>query len=189
MAILPVQDNSEDRRVALSDPRIDLEHPHRGATILFVEDEPSIREMATLYLAAKGYRVVVASSGDEAVTLWREHAAEIDLVVTDLIMPGRVNGHQLVERLRADRPDLKVIFVSGYSPDTAGEETLPGEATKFLPKPYRLKEMADRIHDCLWAREQEPTGPSRLVRFSTSRSRCSASTALPAAQAQLLKKV
>jgi signal transduction histidine kinase/DNA-binding response OmpR family regulator len=128
-------------------------HTHEGkkgdATILFVEDEAAIREMATMYLEGNGYHVIEASNGREAVALWEKHRNEIDLVLTDLMMPGGLNGHQLVQRLQADRPDLKAIFVSGYSCDLFGDETFLDETTDFLQKPYRLKNLADMVHDCL----------------------------------------
>jgi CheY-like chemotaxis protein len=130
-----------------------LEGKKGDATILFVEDEAAIREMATMYLEGNGYHVIEASNGREAVALWEKHRNEIDLVLTDLMMPGGLNGHQLVQRLQADRPDLKAIFVSGYSCDLFGDETFLDETTDFLQKPYRLKNLADMVHDCL-ARDQ-----------------------------------
>ncbi len=121
----------------------------REATILYVEDESTIRDMAKMYLEGNGYRVIAATDGAEAVSLWQEQKDEIDLVLTDLLMPNGVNGHQLVERLKSDRPDLKAIFVSGYSSDLFGEEAFLDESTYFLPKPYRLKKLVDMVHDCL----------------------------------------
>ena len=118
-------------------------------TILFVEDEASIREMTTMYLEALGYRVIEASDSTTAVMLWGKHDREIDLVLTDLVMPGALTGHRLVERLRADRPDLKAILVSGYHSESFGEGTFLGETTNFLQKPYRLKNLSDMVHDCL----------------------------------------
>ncbi|MCA1594433.1 MAG: response regulator, partial [Acidobacteria bacterium] len=105
--------------------------------------------MATMYLEGKGYHVIEASDANEAIRLWKKYAGEIDLVLTDLMMPGGVNGHQLVEELKADRPDLKAIFVSGYSSDLFGEKTFLDQSTNFLSKPYRLKKLADMVHDCL----------------------------------------
>jgi CheY-like chemotaxis protein/signal transduction histidine kinase len=126
-----------------------------GATILFVEDEASIREVATMYLKTNGYRVIAANDGKQALTLWDQHQHEIDLVLTDLMMPGGLNGHQLVQQLQADRPELKAIFVSGYSSDLFGEETFLDETTNFLQKPYRLKNLAEMVHECLGVREAE----------------------------------
>ena len=126
-----------------------LERTQRGGTILFVEDEPRIREMATMYLERDGYRVIEANDGAQAVMLWEKHEAEIDLVLTDLMIPGGLNGHQLVERLQADRPELQAIFVSGYSSDLFGKETLLEETIHFLQKPYRLKNLSEMVQGCL----------------------------------------
>jgi CheY-like chemotaxis protein len=156
MDILLVEDKSIDRRFALeakdagfSRTTQALETCKGAGTILFVEDEPTIRAMATMYLTRDGYRVLEANDGAQAVMLWEQHGDEIDLVLTDLMMPGGLNGHQLVERLQAERPNLKAIFVSGYNSDVFGEQTFLGETTNFLPKPYRLKNLSEMIHDCL----------------------------------------
>ncbi|MDQ6625800.1 MAG: response regulator, partial [Verrucomicrobiota bacterium] len=126
-----------------------LEKVRAGVTILFVEDESAIRLLAKTYLEGSGFRVLAAADGAEAVTLWQKHGSEIDLVLTDLMMPGGVNGHELVERLQLDRPELKAIFVSGYSSDLFGEETFLHESTNFLQKPYRLKNLLEMVHECL----------------------------------------
>jgi CheY-like chemotaxis protein len=140
-----IADSNEDALL----PCAALKKVEGGATILFVEDEASIREMTTMYLNANGYRVIVANNGAQAVTLWEQHEGEIDLVLTDLLMPGGLNGHELVERLQADRPDLKAIFVSGYSYELLGEETFLDQTTNFLQKPYRLKSLSEMVQGCL----------------------------------------
>lgn len=81
--------------------------------------------------------------------LWEKHEGEIDLVLSDLLMLGGMNGHQLVQRLKADRPDLKAILVSGRSSDLFSKETRLDETTDFLQKPYRLRDLAEMVHDCL----------------------------------------
>jgi CheY-like chemotaxis protein len=117
--------------------------------ILLVEDEETIRLMARLYLQSSGYRVLEAGDARRAIALWEKHAGEIDLVVTDLMMPGGLNGHQLIEHLQAHRPDLKAIFVSGYSPDSFDNPTILNRTTPFLRKPYRLKNLVEMVQDCL----------------------------------------
>ena len=127
----------------------ELQKVKSGGTILFVEDESSIREMTTMYLEAEGYRVIEANDGAQAVMLLKKREQEIDLVLTDLKMPGGLNGQQLVERLQADRPNLKAIFVSGYSSELFGEETFLDETTNFLQKPYQLKNLSEMVQGCL----------------------------------------
>jgi CheY-like chemotaxis protein len=124
------------------------------ATILFVEDEAMIRTMTKMYLEGNGYRVIDACDGTEAISLWQEHESEIDLVVTDLEMPG-INGRQLVQRLKVDRLGLKAIFVSGYTSGQSGEEADVDESARFLPKPYRLKDLTEMVQDCLSRKSPE----------------------------------
>ena len=135
-----------------------LQKVARGGTILFVEDEPSIREMTTMYLKAAGFRIIEASDSATAAMLWERYRGEIDLVVTDLMLPGSMNGHQLVARLQADRPDLKAILVSGHSFDHLGEEMFLDAAISFLEKPYRLKDLSDLVGECIGQREAVQRG-------------------------------
>ena len=130
-----------------------LQKVQGGGAILLVEDEPSIREMTTMFLKAAGYRVIGASDSATALMLWEEHRGEIDLVLTDLMLPGSMNGHQLVARLQADRSDLKAILVSGHSFDRFGEEMFADAAISFLEKPYRLKGLSDLVGECIGQRE------------------------------------
>ena len=125
-----------------------------NATILFVEDEANIRQMAKMFLESHGYRVIEANNGAEALEIWRKHRDEIDLVLTDLVMPNGVSGHQLIEQLQSERPDLKVIFSSGYSQDLLGDDTFLRANTNFLQKPYRLNSLSQMIHDCLYGKQE-----------------------------------
>ena len=106
-------------------------------TILVVEDEPAVREIMTHILRQKGYRVLEAADGPEAITLWSEHASAVDLLVTDIVMPNGLKGNVLAERFRAQKEELKVIFSSGYSSDFGTDETPLGEGCDFLQKPYK----------------------------------------------------
>jgi len=131
-----------------------VQKPTSGhGTILFVEDEVHIRELAKMFLESKGYRIIEAGNGPEAVQHWEKHRHEIDLVLTDLVMPEGLSGQQLVQRLHAERPDLKVIFSSGYSSDLFGESGILKEGSNFLQKPYRLNSLAEIVHDCLYSGE------------------------------------
>ncbi len=118
-------------------------------TILFVEDETSVRKMGEIALAGLGYRVITAVDGMDGLQLWQLHQHEIDLVLTDLVMPGGVNGRELAERLKADRPTLRVIFTSGYSHEVAGQELRLEEGRNFLPKPYDMVGLARIIRASL----------------------------------------
>lgn len=104
-------------------------------TILLVEDETSVRLLVRHMLERAGYRVQEAASGVEALRLWESLKDEIDLLFTDIVMPGGINGLELANQLKAITPDLKVIFTSGYSPDIAGRELEFEEGQNFLQKP------------------------------------------------------
>ncbi|MFN2475377.1 MAG: response regulator [Chthoniobacterales bacterium] len=117
--------------------------------ILLVEDEANIRCMAKMYLEGQGYSVLEASDGTEALKSWEAHKGEIDLVVTDMMMPGGLNGRQLLSRLQTDRPSLKAIFVSGYTSERVADGSALTENTYFLAKPYRLSKLCDVIRESL----------------------------------------
>ena len=122
-----------------------------AVTILLVEDEPTVREMVKMYLEGNGYNVIEAADADRALELWHDRDCEIDLVLTDVMMPGLLNGPQLVQELQAERPELKAILVSGYGPDSFQDVTFPFGTTNFLQKPYRLIQLVEAIRDCLGA--------------------------------------
>jgi two-component system, cell cycle sensor histidine kinase and response regulator CckA len=119
-----------------------------SASILLVEDEEAVRAFAARALASRGYTVHEAGSGSEALEVMEETEGEIDLVVSDVVMP-EMDGPTLLVELRKTSPDLKIIFVSGYAQD-AFEENLPeGEKFFFLPKPFTLKQLATTVKDVL----------------------------------------
>jgi PAS domain S-box-containing protein len=118
-------------------------------TILLVEDEKPVRELVARVLEKHGYRVLQAGTGAEAVELWRSHKDGIALLLTDLIMPGNMNGRQLAETLQMERPALKVIFTSGYSADIAGKDFKLESETNFLQKPYHPQTLALVVRRCL----------------------------------------
>ena len=127
---------------------------HKGglgdqATILLVEDEGGIRSMAKMFLETKGYSIIEAESGPDAVAIWKKKQSQIDLVVTDVDMPDGFTGRQLAQRLQVDRPDLKVIFSSGYSCDLVGGSDLLDANSNFLQKPYRLSNLVEMIRHSL----------------------------------------
>ena len=127
------------------------QQPVRGGTetILVVEDEAPVRELVCSILADHGYKVRQAETGVEALELWHRNQEKIDLLLTDLVMPDRLNGRELAERLRALHPPLKVIFTSGYSGDAVGEALTSNRDLHYLQKPYDLQKLAQTVRDCL----------------------------------------
>jgi two-component system, cell cycle sensor histidine kinase and response regulator CckA len=123
--------------------------PGGNETILLVEDETALRDLATEVLSRYGYRIFAAESGAQALQLWEEHGSSIDMVLTDLVMPGRINGRQLAENLRARRPALKVLFTTGYSSELEGWEPADPPEIRCLHKPYPPHELAAAVRTCL----------------------------------------
>src|SRR5205814_8638740 len=93
------------------------EIPGGDETILVVEDEVALRELVEEVLRKKGYTVLQASSGVQALKVWQRHKDQIDLVLTDMMMPEGVSGRELAEKVLTEKPDLKVIYSSGHSLD------------------------------------------------------------------------
>ena len=119
------------------------DHTGQGM-VLLVEDEDPVRAVNSRALAARGYTVLEAASGIEALRLIEEHRDEIDVVVSDVVMP-EMDGPTLLRELRKHRPDLKVIFVSGYAEDAFRKNLPEGEAFNFLPKPFSLKQLVETV--------------------------------------------
>jgi CheY-like chemotaxis protein len=123
--------------------------PGGTETILVVEDEPVLREMARDILASCGYKILEASSGREALNLWNRRTAQIDLLLTDMVMPEGVSGVDLAEQLLAAQPRLKIIFTSGYTANEVSPELLARTRARFLQKPYAHNALAQTVRDCL----------------------------------------
>jgi len=114
-------------------------------TILLVEDELQLRYPVQRALAQLGYRVLEAATGKEAVEIWKRHRSEIQLLLTDMVMPGGMNGRELAEQLQKESPKLKVIYASGYSIEVAGSDLQLDEGVNFLPKPFDFHQLAQTV--------------------------------------------
>ena len=110
--------------------------PHGDATILLVEDEEMLRDFVNTVLSSTGYQVLSAANGQEALDIWATRHQDIDLLLTDVVMPESISGRELAQKLMIDRPDLKVIFTSGYSAELIGPEFEQDKEHGFLSKPY-----------------------------------------------------
>ncbi len=117
--------------------------------ILLVEDEAALRGLASKLLQRQGYRIVEAASGAEAVEIWELEAGAFDLLLTDMVMPGGMTGRELAEKLVAEKPELRVIFTSGYSTDMVANNLVLEEEVNFLPKPYPPKALIQIVRACL----------------------------------------
>ena len=117
-------------------------------TILLVEDEDAVRSFAARALKLRGYSVLEASGGEEALALVKDHGGAIQLLVTDVVMPN-MDGPTLVRNVRRLIPDIRVIFMSGYAEDAFRRHDEKAENLHFLPKPFGLKELAAKVKDVL----------------------------------------
>lgn len=135
------------------------QHLARGSeTILLVEDEPSLLQLASSMLRDLGYTVLTATSGGEALKTWAQHKHNISLLLTDVVMPGKTSGVALGKLLLQEKPSLAVIYTSGYSEELVGGEFRPGPNERFLPKPYTPRELGTLVRQCL---DQPATAPVR----------------------------
>jgi len=117
-------------------------------TVLLVDDEAALRELIRRVLESRGYSVLVARDGDEAVRLAKAHAGVIEILVTDVIMPG-ATGTQITEIIAADRPEMKVLYVSGYNEESIVRRGLLGSGRAFLSKPFKLTLLLRRVRELL----------------------------------------
>ncbi|MGB8655978.1 MAG: response regulator, partial [Candidatus Acidiferrales bacterium] len=139
--------------VAAEAERISTEKPAERSqtgseTILFVEDEESVRELVSEYLKNAGYNVLEAIDGAQALEVAQAHQSEIHILVTDVVMP-RVSGRELATRLTATRTALKVLYVSGYTDDSIFRHGVLEGGMAFLQKPFNLKTLAQKIRAVL----------------------------------------
>jgi two-component system, cell cycle sensor histidine kinase and response regulator CckA len=123
--------------------------------VLVAEDEEPLREMVVEVLRSQGYTVLEAASGVHAIEIWEHSNRQIDLLVTDMVMPGGILGAELAERLAEKSPGLRVIYTSGYSPGMAGKELSLLKGRNFLAKPYTVGDLAQFVRECLDAPLQQ----------------------------------
>ena len=122
--------------------------PQGRETILVVEDERMLRELICHMLEMKGYEVLSAESGNAALELCQTRAGSIDLLLTDVVMPGR-SGGQLARFLSARYPHFKILFMSGYTEDAIVRHGVSTHTAHFLPKPFSQAELARKVREVL----------------------------------------
>jgi CheY-like chemotaxis protein len=127
-------------------------------TVLIVEDEASIRRVAVRILERQGYAVLQAAGGTEALRVARAHDGPIDVLVTDVVMPG-MDGRELAEALLVNRPEMTVLYTSGYTDDEVVKRGVQRLEVAFLPKPYDPTALRDKVRKVLdTARARKPAG-------------------------------
>ena len=142
-------------------PRVDAPAPQAAVeeaaalldgseTVLVAEDEEAVRQIIEKALQARGYRVMVARDGSEALALATRHAGQIDLLVTDVVMPD-MNGRELSQRLTRVRPRIRTLYLSGYTDDAILHHGVLEEGVAFLQKPFSLGALARKVRDVIEA--------------------------------------
>lgn len=129
----------------------DVAYPdaERGSeTILLAEDQVSVRSLIAKALKDRGYRVIEAENGEDAIVRAGEHAAPIHLVLTDVLMP-ELSGRDLFDKLRQWYPNLRVLFMSGYAAGAVSARVLQDERTGFIAKPFQMDQLALTIRGLL----------------------------------------
>jgi two-component system cell cycle sensor histidine kinase/response regulator CckA len=131
------------------EPRSAPQTAARGSeTVLVVEDEDGVRKLLTYVLRKRGYEVLEASGPEEALAIFEKHAADIHLVLTDMIMPG-MSGRELAEKLQQIRPEMKMMFMSGYTDDVLVRTGALSPGMSFLAKPLRPDVLAAKVREAL----------------------------------------
>lgn len=123
--------------------------PHgRHETLLVVEDEPSVRDYVAAVFQRTNYKVVTTGSAEEALPLFSSDPQRFQLLLTDIVLPG-LNGRELAERMRQQRPDLPVLFTSGYADSAKIGASVLDDRTQYLQKPYRIDELLQKVRDLI----------------------------------------
>ena len=125
---------------------MNMSSEHQSETILVVDDEPSVRTLIEKILTMRGYAVLAASDAEEALRLNREH--EVDAVVTDVMLPS-MKGPELVEKLRLHQPQLRALFISGFTSDALLDGGLSPEDVAFVQKPFTGEALSSRLRELL----------------------------------------
>jgi CheY-like chemotaxis protein len=129
--------------------RVEVKGIPRGTeTILVVEDEEDVRKLAVRILERQGYKVLEASQGLDALLIAEKYKDLIHLLVTDVVMP-KISGRELAERTASIRPEIKVLYMSGYTDNAIVHHSVLGEEMKFIQKPFTVEGLARKVREVL----------------------------------------
>ncbi|AKJ63542.1 PAS domain S-box protein [Kiritimatiella glycovorans] len=126
----------------------DRQAPRGGETILLVEDDTSVLQFGSTMLAQLGYEVLTAHGGDEALTVLADHNEQVDLMLTDVVMPG-MSGKDLAGKVQRLHPGIKVLYMSGYTANAIAHHHVLDEGVRFIPKPFSIQTLAERVRETL----------------------------------------
>jgi CheY-like chemotaxis protein len=156
--------------------------PQRTETILLVEDESNLRRLACQFLETQGYKVLEAADGAAAVQICAAHKGDIDMLLTDVIMPG-MNGRELAKRIISLRPGIKVLYMSGYTENTISHNGTLDVGVNLLQKPFNLQSLKDKVREVL----DSEAVPQEVVMSSTSAQNARGKVRIPSFRAQRFK--
>jgi CheY-like chemotaxis protein len=132
----------------LTAPVAAAETPRGTETVLAVEDQTEVRRLTLAVLKSRGYRLLEAANGSEALSLCERDPGPIHLLITDVVMPG-MTGRELATRLLALRPSLKILYISGYTANVIAHEGLLDPGVAYLPKPFSPAQLAAKVREVL----------------------------------------
>ncbi len=126
-----------------------IELARAEATLLVVEDEPAVREITVAILRDYGYQVFEAADGQEAMAVFDAHASEIDMLLSDVVLPGRLRGREIAERITALRPEVKILFMSGYTENSIVHHGRLDDGVQLISKPFQREQLAAKVAELL----------------------------------------
>jgi two-component system, cell cycle sensor histidine kinase and response regulator CckA len=135
---------AHELEAAVGEPTVTSDGRGESGVVLVAEDDPAVRMVTTRILERRGYQVLKASSGDEALRMADQHSGRIDLLVTDVVMP-QMSGRELAERLKRRRPRVSVLYVSGYSDNDIHHHGVLDDGVDFLQKPFTEAMLAEKV--------------------------------------------
>ncbi len=138
----------------------DTPAPAKPKTILLVEDDRDLRELAEAGLSGLGYPILTAETGAEATEIWNRHKEEIALLFTDIVMPEGPSGIEIGLRFHQENPRLKILYTSGYQLETIPEFPSIHQTGVFIPKPYIPSQLALLVHRILSDESAPPEFPA-----------------------------
>jgi len=144
MALPPFENEATTRKAGESTASASGRENEVLATILIVEDETALRELVRQYLQMRKFGVLTAKNGREGVEVFRQNAKKIQLVISDLVMPG-MNGFECMERILAVEPNVRFLFMSGFPEQIVERHRASFDRCEFLPKPFRLEQLIDKV--------------------------------------------
>jgi len=149
---LPVSGESSEPEAVISEESVKSDG---SETILLTEDNEQVREMTNEILTCQGYKVLIAENGRDALAALDQHDGPVHLLLTDVIMPD-MNGRELSEQIAAREPDMKVIFMSGYTDNVITHHGVTDPGVNFIQKPFSVKALAAKVREVL---DQHPGKP------------------------------